>query len=86
MTAQADKRENIVHVVGDIVSFKFTTPGRSSGARHKHCARGEIVNVGTKRLSVRVMVDTTQHAWWRDEHIGTIKVIAPDRVIPELAN
>jgi hypothetical protein len=75
-----------VHLVGDIVSFTFTTPGRSSGVRHKHYARGEIVNVGTKRLSVRVMDDTTQHAWWRNEHVGKIKVIAPDRVIPDLAD
>jgi hypothetical protein len=75
-----------VHLVGDIVSFTFTTPGRSSGVRYKHYARGEIVNVGTKRLSVRVMDDTTQHPWWRNEHVGTIKVIAPDRVIPDLAD
>ncbi|MGF6605074.1 hypothetical protein P3T23_009835, partial [Paraburkholderia sp. GAS448] len=26
--------------------FTFTTPGRSSGARHKHYARGEVVKVG----------------------------------------
>ena len=74
-----------MHAIGEIVSFTFTTPGRSSGVRQKHYARGEIVNVSSKRLSVRVLDDTTQHAWWRDEHVGKIKVIALDRVIPDLA-
>ncbi|POH87046.1 hypothetical protein CJ026_009105 [Ralstonia pickettii] len=70
--------------VGDTVSFTFTTQGRSSGVRHKHYAEGEVVKVGEKRLSVRVLDDPLKHQYWRDEHAGTIKVISPSRIIPEL--
>ncbi|WP_155740777.1 hypothetical protein [Burkholderia territorii] len=74
-----------MHAFSEIVSFTSTTPGRSSGVRQKHYAQCDIVNVSSKRLSVRVLDDTTQHTWWRDEDVGKIKVIALDRVIPDLA-
>lgn len=45
---------------------------------------GEVVRVGKKRLSVRVLDDPQKHQYWRDEHVGTIKVISPSRAIPEL--
>lgn len=70
--------------VGDTVSFTFTTQGRSSGVRHTTYAQGEVVRVGEKRLSVRVLDDPLKHQYWRDEHVGTIKVISHSRIIPEL--
>lgn len=73
-----------MHAVGEIVWFTFTTPGRSSGVRQKHYARGEVVKVGEKRLSVRVLDDPTQHAWWRAAHVGKSKVITLGAIIPDL--
>ncbi|UVT00185.1 hypothetical protein [Burkholderia glumae] len=69
---------------GEIVSFTFTTPGRSSGVRQKHYAWGEVVKAGEKSISVRVLDDPTQHDWWRETHVGKIKVISLGAVIPEL--
>ena len=70
-------------VVGQVISFTFDTPGRSSGTKHRNYASGVIEKAG-KRLSVRVLEDLTKHVWWREEHVGKIKVISPQRVIPEL--
>ena len=66
--------------VGQTVSFTFDTPDRS---KHRNYATGVIEKVG-KRLSVRVLDDPTKHVWWRNDHAGTVKVISPQRVIPEL--
>jgi hypothetical protein len=73
-----------MHAIGEAVSFTFTTPGRSGGVRHKHYARGEVLKVGEKRISVRVLDDPTQHVWWREAHVGKIKVIALGAIIPDL--
>lgn len=73
-----------MHATGEIVSFTFTTPAPSSGVRQKHYACGEVVKVGEKRISVRVLDDPIQHAWWRDAHLGKIKVITLGAVVPEL--
>ncbi|MGH8376796.1 MAG: hypothetical protein ACRER6_16215 [Pseudomonas sp.] len=73
-----------MHTIGQVLSFTFTTPGRSSGVRKKHYAQGEVVKVGEKRLSLRVLDDPDKHAWWREEHVGRIKVVTPGAVIPEL--
>ena len=50
----------------------------------KALARGEVVKVGEKRISVRVLDDPTQHAWWREAHVGKSKVIALGAIIPDL--
>ena len=79
MNAQAET----AFEVGQTVSFTFDTPGSSSGVKHRNYATGVIEKVG-KRLSVRVLDDPTKHIWWRNDHAGTVKVISPQRVIPEL--
>lgn len=73
-----------MHAIGETVWFTFTTPGRSSGVRHKHYAQGKIEKVGEKRLSVRVLDDPSQSTWWREEHVGKVKVVTFGNVIPPL--
>lgn len=72
--------------LGQVVDFTFTTLGRGS-VRHTHYATGEVVKVG-KRISVRVRPDglsTGKHDFWNTGHIGAVKVINPDSIIPPMA-
>lgn len=69
--------------MGQVVAFTFDTPGRSRGTRHRNYATGQVVKVG-KRLSIKVLDDPAAHPYWREAHVGTIKVVSPNRVIPPL--
>jgi len=69
--------------VGQNVTFVFETKTRAGG-RINNYATGTIEKVG-QRLSVRITDPLGEKdRYWREQWVGKIKVIHPDRVIPDL--
>lgn len=68
--------------VDQVVSFVFTSAGRGS-YRQRNYAEGIVVKVG-KKLSIRVLDKPDAHEFWRNTHVGKIKVVSKSAVIPDL--